>query len=143
MILLQIWKAIDHMVHMQLSYFFVKNSVVDWGILSSKSFGLFSNWWSSFHLIITICFINNNCLISDKRGEMCWDEAKIAKMVEYCQNMAKLKAWHHILTCWLICCTFVVLLLDIPTMLNWSKLLGGFFHKMLTQNGSLYLRLWE
>ena len=28
--------------------------VVQWGILSSKSFGQFSNWWSSFHLIIYV-----------------------------------------------------------------------------------------
>ena len=33
--------------------FFVKISVVDWGMLTSKSFGQFSNLWSSFHLIVT------------------------------------------------------------------------------------------
>ena len=34
--------------------FFVKRFVVDWGILSSKSFRQFLNWRSSFHLILSI-----------------------------------------------------------------------------------------
>ena len=33
-------------------FLFATFLVVQWGILSSKSFGQFSNWWSSFHIIL-------------------------------------------------------------------------------------------